>query len=106
MTREGKFFRFESAWLTHADFSHLMSDKWQCNGGLEENLATMKNQFLRWSAETFGSVKKKNRQLLACLDGIQRQQYAGNMNRFLYRLEKELQLELHDILYLEELLGF
>lgn len=104
--RETRPFRFESAWVTHSDFARMMKEAWHPNGGLEDKLVSMKDHLRGWSHNVFGSVKKKKRQLLARLDGIQRQTSLGNMNCFLSNLEKELQTELHNVLYQEELMWF
>jgi hypothetical protein len=57
-----------------------------------------------WKNETFGNVKKKKKELLARLGGIQKKRETNDMNRYLASLEHMLQTDLAEILQYEELM--
>lgn len=97
-------FRIESAWLTHDSFKNSMCGWWQSEGDLDQKLANVEGELRIWKHTTFGCMRTKKRTLLTRLGGIQKQSHAGNINKYLCQLEKNLQGELNEILYREELM--
>ncbi|XP_074277012.1 uncharacterized protein LOC141600668 [Silene latifolia] len=76
-------FRFQAAWMTHENFS----------------------EFIRWNEDVFGNIFRKKRELLARIEGCQRELSAHRQNH-LIKLESRLRKELDDILEQEELLWY
>jgi hypothetical protein len=71
---------------------------------LTANLSKVEDALKEWRINTFGSVRKKKRELLARLGGIQRKREAQAMHCHLHRLERSLQSELAEVLKQEELM--
>jgi hypothetical protein len=97
-------FRFESAWQTHDSFQGDLSSWWRQELNLTANLSKVEDALKEWRINTFGSVRKKKRELLARLGGIQRKREAQAMHCHLRRLERSLQSELAEVLKQEELM--
>ena len=98
-------FRFEYAWVTHADFSRLVAENWNGNPDLIYTLSNLTTQLKYWNQDTFGNIFKRKKELLARLNGIQNSPHYGYSN-FLDSLEKDLQDQLDITLYQEECLWF
>lgn len=99
-------FRFEGAWLTHADYTPHVSKCWDAGVGLVQNFRNLERSFKVWQTSVFGNIRPKKRDLLARIGGIQRRVQQGQGNRFLARLECSLQKELAEVLHQEELMWF
>jgi hypothetical protein len=97
-------FRFESAWQTHDSFQSDLSMWWSQRANLTENLNKVEDALKEWRINTFGSVRKRKRDVLARLGGIQRKREARAMNCHLDWLESMLQKELAEVLRQEELM--
>ncbi|WJX13116.1 hypothetical protein P8452_03545 [Trifolium repens] len=97
-------FRFESAWQIHDSFQTDLQSWWHNRTSLLENLNMVETKLRTWKNETFGNVKKKKKDLLARLGGIQKKRDTNDMNRYLASLEHMLQTDLAEILQYEELM--
>lgn len=93
--RTPKEILLESAWLTDESCIDMISrnyDKW-----MEANLHELEQMFTHWKENSFAKVKKKKRELLARLIGIQRCMHDTRRNVHLIWLEYKLQKELSHI---------
>lgn len=99
-------FRFESLWLTHESYIEQVQHCWNPDLSIEYNLSHLENKLSLWKQNTFAIVKRKKRELLARLAGIQNKIHVGRERAYLRKLEKKLQEELNLINYQEELLWF
>lgn len=63
-------FRFEAAWMRHADFQRLIKDSWPVDGFTGDNLAMMETTLKDWNRDVFGNVMKKKREIIGRLKGI------------------------------------
>lgn len=99
-------FRFVSAWMTHPSFKEVVEQHWLNDRECLQNVKHMEAIFNDWKNNVFGNVRARKKSLLARIGGIQKRVQEGCTNRFLQRLEKELQKELDQVLYQEELIWF
>jgi hypothetical protein len=94
-------FRFEAAWISHANFPRLINDKWDENCELTHTLSNLTPQLKDWNKDIFGNIFKRKRELLARLNGIQNSPHYGYSD-FQDNLEKYLQDQLATTLSQEE----
>lgn len=99
-------FKFECGWLTHLDCKDHLAQTWRQDLSLIPNLVNLKQNISVWKYDVFGTIKQRNISVLNRLGGIQQRQYYQRRNPFLEIMENELQKELGDILYQEELARF
>lgn len=97
-------FRFESAWMTHPSFVEDLNTWWLQSSDFSSNLQSVEHELKGWKTQVFGDVVKKKKELLARLGGIQNSYKAGRAHLHLERLEVDLQNQLEDVLYKEELM--
>ncbi|XP_075515886.1 uncharacterized protein LOC142550694 [Primulina tabacum] len=65
-------FRFQSAWLTHEDFSTTIAKEWDDKKNLKDNIVKMAHVMSDWNRSTFGNIHIKKRKLISRIMGIQR----------------------------------
>ena len=99
--RLSKPFRFQSSWLADDSFPNLVRDAWSNNPGLYDAIKKFTTKAAKWNRVHFGNVFAKKRRVLARLSGIQRVM-ADGPSGFLINLEKQLQIDLSNILNQEE----
>ncbi|KAK8660939.1 hypothetical protein V6N13_051845 [Hibiscus sabdariffa] len=96
-------FQYFTGWRFHEDFRRMVKDSWLPS----DSLSTTINSFARaadiWNGVVFGFIGNKKRALMARLRGVQRT-LCSRRSAFLTQLEKELLLELENILDQEEML--
>jgi hypothetical protein len=85
-----KLFRFECAWTMHPKFDGDFKSWWKQEQDLISNLTEVEAQLKSWKVNTYGSILKREKEIHSRLGGIQKKYQEGNMNPFLYNLEKEL----------------
>jgi hypothetical protein len=85
-----KLFRFECAWTMHPKFDDDFKSWWKQEQDLISNLTEVEAQLKSWKVNTYGSILKRKKEIHSRLGGIQKKYQEGNMNPFLYNLEKEL----------------
>ncbi|PNX92520.1 ribonuclease H, partial [Trifolium pratense] len=106
IARGARPFRFEAAWISHSDYEQLVKNAWTRERGLPiAGLNTIREDSILFNKEVFGNIFKKKRKLENRLNGIQRVMERVDSTRLIL-LEQQLQKELDDVLYQEELLWF
>lgn len=98
-------FRFEATWFNHKEFDGFVKEKWGAKRETWEALEHLEGDLKIWNDQVFGHINQKKRELLNRINGIQKKLQEGT-NEFLEKLEQELQLELRDVLWREEMLWF
>ncbi|XP_019189845.1 PREDICTED: uncharacterized protein LOC109184303 [Ipomoea nil] len=95
-------FQFQAAWLSHKDFSKVVSTTWDTKKNMLDNISNMQTRFVDWIKTDFGNIERRKNRLMARLDGIQNclsnQPFNG-----LIRLERKLRLDLEETLHQEEI---
>jgi hypothetical protein len=99
-------FRFEKAWMYHPSYTELIQQHWKNGNALPDKVINMTDKFVKWKREVFGSINKRKADLMARLNGIQRKQHIERNNKFLEKLEQNLQQELTLVLKQEEAVWF
>ena len=98
-------FRYQAAWLTHSDFQNVISNNWNPQRPLTENISSMANTLSYWHKDCFGNIQQRKRRLWARLFGIQKSLEVQGP-RYLLKLERKLQNDLKTVLDQDELLWF
>jgi hypothetical protein len=93
-----KLFRFESAWLMDDSFHSMLETTWLDHQSVWNNLNNVRDSIGIWRLESFDQIRKKKKELMARIGGIQRRVQAGNRDRGLVFLETKLQSSLDIIL--------
>ncbi|KAK4262419.1 hypothetical protein QN277_027981 [Acacia crassicarpa] len=101
----GKPFRFEAMWLTHDNYGEFLSNNWPAEDEINSALSRFKDSVEIWNKDIFGFVEKKIHIIMRRLGGIQKSRNYPH-SPFLCNLEKELQVDLHRLLKLEEIKWF
>lgn len=97
-----KPFKFFMMWIDHPDYKRLVNQVWQTQSlSLEDKISETAKQLQVWNKETFGNIFSQKKTILKRLAGIQNA-LDRNVNPYLHRLERELQLHLTDIMEKEE----
>jgi hypothetical protein len=99
-------FRFEKAWMYHPNYTELIKQHWNKRSVFPERISNMTDEFVKWKRDVFGSINKRKADLMARINGIQRKQHVDRNNKFLERLERNLQQELMLVLKQEEAVWF
>jgi hypothetical protein len=99
-------FRFEKAWMYHPNYTDLIKQHWNKRSVFPEIISNMTDEFVKWKCDVFGSINKRKADLMARINGIQRKQHVDRNNKFLERLERNLQQELMLVLKQEEAVWF
>jgi hypothetical protein len=66
----------------------------------------LSKEFTKWNKEVFGSIQGRKGDLMAQIGGIQRKLHTNRHNKFLEKLERQLQQELALVLKQEEAMCF
>ncbi|XP_019174968.1 PREDICTED: uncharacterized protein LOC109170322 [Ipomoea nil] len=102
-------FQYQAVWGLHKDFGKIVTNTWRSstNTGLDfdSKLNLMKENLKTEKGGDWRLRKKKRKQTIARIDGIQRARNYGKKGG-LIKLEAKLKTELDDILYKEELIWF
>ncbi|KAK9169574.1 hypothetical protein Syun_001714 [Stephania yunnanensis] len=98
-----KFFKLLSAWETHSDWQKFVKECWDDTKPLHEALTLFSDQATKWNREVFGNIFHRKRRILARLRGIQKA-FETHISGNLLLLDKELRIELENILLQEDLL--
>jgi hypothetical protein len=101
-----RYFKFEGAWLLEESYVEMLEACWSGTNSIQERLSNLAHDIKEWKNITIGSVTNKKRELLARIGGVQRKLQSERRNKFLFRLENQLQDELAHILKMEELMWF
>lgn len=64
-------FRFESAWLVHENFTDAVQSGWEKELSVPDNLNKLTTVLSTWKTNVYGSTRKRKRQLLNRIGGIQ-----------------------------------
>lgn len=98
-------FKFQAAWLWHAEFFVWMSREWEWEweGCLTTSLRQFAVKLEAWMKSTFGHIFERKRRNLARLEGVQRA-LGTHYPEGLLKLERKLQGERTKILLQGELL--
>lgn len=104
--RGPKPFRFEAAWIMHNDYQGVVQAAWNRRKGKPlEALHLVKEDFIAFNKDVFGSIFKRKRNIESRIKGIQRAlERVDSLS--LHHLEQSLQHEYNHILFQEELLWF
>lgn len=54
-------FRFQAAWLTHAQFSKWMEQEWHWEANLASSLNTLTGKLNAWNRDTFGCIFERKK---------------------------------------------
>jgi hypothetical protein len=79
---------------------------WNDTSSIQDNLANLSHDIKEWKNITVENIARCKKQLLARIGGIQRKVQTERNNRFLVRLEADLQKELAHVLKMEEVMWF
>lgn len=91
-------FRFETMWLSHPDFQHLVFESWEeGQNHLLLAISYFQKKVVSWNKNVFGNVFHRKKRVLARLAGIQRSM-ARHPSVSLSNLEKELRSDYNAIL--------
>jgi len=99
-------FRFESAWQLEASYRDMLVSCWEGDKPIQDNLQNLQSVIKDWKFKTLDVVLAKKRKLMARIGGIQNRLQNGGSFYRLCELEKNLQLELSEILRQEEMMWF
>lgn len=99
-----KPFRFERHWQVHPLYNDVIKNCWREDLSIMVNISNMEEALKLWKRNVFGDKNRKKKRLLARIGGIQRKIMLGETNRFLTRLEAELQKDLNNVLAHEEMM--
>ncbi|KAK8485940.1 hypothetical protein V6N11_063554 [Hibiscus sabdariffa] len=93
------------AWQAELGFEVMLKQNWDVNGDVEANLHNFRVVVTHWNLESFGSIGRKKRRLLARIQGVEKNiELCGRDN--LFNLENKLKAELETVLAQEETLWF
>lgn len=96
-------FKFQAAWLLHADFMSMLRREWSWGGDLTHSMKCLAEKLNAWNRDTFGNIFWKKRKLRRRLEGacnaLEERSSVG-----LLKLEMKLKRELADVLLQEEVL--
>jgi hypothetical protein len=92
--------------MYHDTYKDLVKHQWNKNDALPHNISHREEELNKWKRNVFGSIHKRKADLMTRINGIQRRQQAEKNNKFLERLERNLQQELNLILKQEEAMWF
>lgn len=98
-------FRFQFAWMTQKDFSKTVRDNWKDEDNTLSNTNHLAPVLGTWNKNYFGNIHKRKRRTEARIAGVQRAM-ATKCNNGLIKLEKDLRLEMEEILRQEEMYWF
>jgi hypothetical protein len=99
-------FRFEKAWMLHQLYVEVVKQHWNEKTSIPEKVSHLSEKFTRWNREVFGNIQARKGELMARIGGIQRKLHLNRNNKFLERLERDLQQELTIVLKQEEAMWF
>ncbi|XP_039065453.1 uncharacterized protein LOC120210860 [Hibiscus syriacus] len=94
-------FRFIAAWQDHHQFKNFLSEVWNNELDVLNNINSFQIKAIDWNLKVFGHVGRKKRELLARLRGIERV-LTSRYSRRLVDLQYMLKNELEDVLQQEE----
>ncbi|KAL7171208.1 hypothetical protein ACSBR2_035953 [Camellia fascicularis] len=98
--------RFEAAWLCHPTFPEVVQLSWlNKDFKLLEAINNFTQNVKTWNREVFGNIFKRKRNLLARIEGIQKNQ-AQVFSHNLHILEKDLLKQFNSTFFQEEILWF
>ncbi|XP_057419022.1 uncharacterized protein LOC130713254 [Lotus japonicus] len=103
--RGSRPFRFEAAWLSHADYEQVVASAWSPQETLPGNLHLVQERSMVFNKDVFGDIRRRKRTLHARIRGIQLRLDTVD-SAALSLLHDKLQIELHHTLAQEELLWF
>ncbi|KAJ8424240.1 LOW QUALITY PROTEIN: hypothetical protein Cgig2_023861 [Carnegiea gigantea] len=99
---EDKPFRFQAAWMPHAEFENLIKDKWRTQTPVHVALDALANQLNEWNREIFGNLFRKKRKIWGQIEGIQRK-LEEEGPRYMLKLKRKLRICLDEITKPDEL---
>lgn len=97
-------FRFESAWVVDAKYKDRVLGIWRKQAELLVNLKNIAVDAASWQCHSLHSLKRKKKEIMFRLHGIQSRMYGQQNFRALQNLEWKLQEDLSVILKQEELM--
>lgn len=98
-----KPFKFQAAWLLHADFENMLKRKWQWSGDFMCSLKCLAEKLHAWNRDTFGNVFWRKSRLRRRLEGIAKE-LDVRPSVGLLKLKMNLKREWADVLLQEEVL--
>lgn len=54
-------FRFESAWLTHSDYDHVVKWCWADRDSITSNLQKLEQMLQEWQVSSFGCIMERKK---------------------------------------------
>ncbi|KAK2378521.1 hypothetical protein QL285_066416 [Trifolium repens] len=106
IARGARPFRFEAAWINHSDYEDVVLNAWLAErGNITSALNKVKDDSIVFNKDIFGNIFRKKREIANRLKGIQNTLERVDSVR-LVLLEKQLQEELDQILFQEEVLWY
>ncbi|KAL4341729.1 hypothetical protein GQ457_08G037160 [Hibiscus cannabinus] len=96
-----KLYRYMAAWKSHPDFHNLVSNVWDYNKLIQENIVTFKKNSTTWNSEVFGHIGKQKASLLARIRGAERA-LENSTAPHLVRLEARLKADQDSVRTQEE----
>lgn len=101
-----KLFRFEMAWMQHAQFSQFINKEWSFDVvAVSSSLLDFSIKLANWNKEVFGNIFFRKHCLLARLNGIQKRLCVEYIP-YSVKLEKDLIKEFNVVLTQEKSLWF
>ena len=97
-------FRFIASWILHNDFSDFVKLHWSGESSWNDNMAAFSSSCCVWNKEIFGHTSRRKHILLRRLEGISKVEARGVLPSHLLHLQKQLWLELDEVLLQDSLL--
>ncbi|XP_031127729.1 uncharacterized protein LOC116029829 [Ipomoea triloba] len=91
--QRSRTFHYQATWSSHPDFNNIISQCWNGDRTVRENISNMQATCANWSREIFGNIDRRKHKMLARIKGIQTIMDSKPHNG-LIKLERKLRLEL------------
>ncbi|XP_015958574.1 uncharacterized protein LOC107482557 [Arachis duranensis] len=57
-------FRFQAAWLSHPDFTHMVNSNWKIQDSWNNGLNAFRTSLKKWNTDVFGNILKRKSKIL------------------------------------------
>lgn len=94
-------FKFQAAWLLHAEFHSKLEREWVWQGGSMGSLKRLTEKLCAWNKDTFGNIFCRRRQLRNRLERVVKA-FDKKVSVGLLKLERKLKRELANVMLQEE----
>jgi hypothetical protein len=92
--------------MYHDSYTETVKQNWAVKCSIPDKVLYLSEELTKWNKEVFGSIQGRKGDLMARISGIQRKLHIDRHNKFLEKLERQLQQELAMVLKQEEAMWF